>query len=120
MENYEWMEKNGKKILYMRVASKNIEELNTKIEEFREVITRQPEHSLLTISDVTNGHFDKSMKGQLQTFVAANEPYVKMSVIVGLQGLQKIVYDSVLRVTGRKNLVLKNSLEEALAFLSGQ
>lgn len=120
MANHEWIEKYGKKILLMRVASQDAEELTAKIEEFSRVIREQPEHSVLAISDVANGHFDKKMKSLLSDFVKANEPYIKMSVIVGIDGLQRVIYNGVLRATGRKNLVIKESQEEAIAYLTAQ
>ena len=120
MANYEWIQTDDTKILFMRVASEDAEELKAKIDEFISVIHDQPENSLLSISDVTGGHFDKKMKAMLKDFVKQNEPYIKMSVIIGLQGLQMVVYNAVLKATGRTNLVLKNSKEEAVAFLSGQ
>ena len=117
MADYEWLEKNGTKILFMHIASGNEDELREKLEQFSRVIRAQPAQSLLTISDVTNGHFDRAMKKLLQDFVQANTPYIKKSAIIGVGGLQKVVYNGVIRATGRKNLVVKKSLEDALAFL---
>lgn len=117
MAYHEWIEKEGRRILYLNIASRNRPELEERVNEFREVIDAQPEGSLLTITDVTGGHFDTSMKETLDNYIKANEPYIKHTVIVGLSGLQKVIYQEILRVTGRTNLNVKDTFEEAVEFL---
>lgn len=37
-----------------------------------------------------------------QDFVKGNKPYVKASAVVGLSGLQQIVYNGIMKITGRE------------------
>jgi hypothetical protein len=117
MAYHEWIEKEGHRILYLNIASRNLAELEERVNEFREVIDGQPEGSLLTITDVTGGHFDQSMKNALDNYIIANKPYIKQTVIVGLSGLQKVIYQGILRVTCRTNLIVKDTFDEAVEFL---
>ncbi len=118
MANYEWIEKNSKKILYMNIACKSLEELDGRIKEFRTIIDTQPKESLLTITDTQDGHFNKAMSNAINMFAEANKPYIKMTVIIGIEGLKKVIYDGVIRLTGRKNMIIKNTKEEAIEFLA--
>jgi hypothetical protein len=45
---------------------------------------------------------------------------MKMIVVIGVEGIQNIIFKCVLMFTSRKNLVLKNSKQEALDWLIGQ
>ncbi|NJO88127.1 MAG: hypothetical protein HC831_03540 [Chloroflexia bacterium] len=45
------MAQNGKKILYMNLASKTPDELKQKISEFKPIIAAQPKESILAITD---------------------------------------------------------------------
>ena len=42
---------------------------------------------------------------------------MKMTALVGVEGLQKVIYFAVLTFTKRTNIVLKNSRPEALDWL---
>jgi hypothetical protein len=43
-----------------------------------------------------------------------------MTAVIGVEGLKQIIFNSFLAFTKRKNLVLKNSEEEALEWLIKQ
>jgi hypothetical protein len=120
MASHEWIERGGKRILYLNIASKNIEELEGKLKEFRAVIDEQPLHSLLAITDTKNGHFDVDMIKIINSFVEDNTPFVQSSVVIGLDGLKRIMYEGMLRVTGRKNMTTKSTLDEAIDCLISQ
>ncbi len=117
MANYNWIEQNGKKILYMNLASKTTEELKMKISEFKPIIAAQPKESVLAITDIKDGFFSRDIVSAIKDFANANKPYIKMSVIIGLSGLQRVIYNSILRLTGRKNMVTKSSYNEAIEYL---
>jgi hypothetical protein len=75
-----------------------------RLSEYRTIIDKQPKESLLTITDATNSHFNHSMSKALTMFAEANTPYIKMTVMIGINGLKKIIYDGAFRITERKNI----------------
>lgn len=48
-----------------------------------------------------------------------NKPYVQNGAALGVQGLQKVVFDSVMKISGR-NLPIFKSKEEGLDWLVAQ
>jgi hypothetical protein len=56
----------------------------------------------------------------VKEFTKHNEPYMKITALIGVEGIKKVIYDAVLLFTKRKNLILKNSKEEALDWLAEQ
>jgi hypothetical protein len=103
----------------MKIASQTTEELKERIESIKPVIVKEPPSSILCIADVKEGKFNTEMTQLLKDFTKHNEPYIKMTTLVGVEGLKKVIYNGVLLFTKRKNLVLKDTKEEALDYLAG-
>lgn len=55
----------------------------------------------------------------LKEFTTHNQPFVKAAAIVGVTGLQKIAYDTVIRFT-KRNIPILPSVEEAMDWLVEQ
>src|SRR5208283_4423327 len=117
----EWITYKNKRILHMDIAtpSQNTQELKDIITRLIPIIEKEPPNSILALANTTGGRFNKEMSDMLKEFTAHNKPYMKMTAIVGVEGLQRAIYTAVLMFTKRKNLVLKKSREEALDFLAG-
>jgi hypothetical protein len=52
----------------------------------------------------------------LKSRVAANAPYVRRAAVIGITGLQRLIYEAVQKFSQR-NIPLFDSREEALAWL---
>jgi len=120
MANYEWIPHGGKMILYMNASCATLAELNDKIKEFKSVIVKQPPVSILAITDLKGTKMTNEMVAAMTEFANHNKPYMKMAVIIGLEGLKEFVFTSVIRITGRKNVVARKSMLEALEFLASE
>ena len=120
MKSCEWIAHKGKRILYMKIASLTTEELKERIESIKPVVIKEPPHSILCIADVIDGKFNPEMTQMLKEFTKHNEPYIKMTALIGVDGLKKVIYSGVLLFTGRKNLILKNTRKEAMEWLAEQ
>jgi len=120
MKSYDWIEYKGKNILYMKIASQTTEELNERLENIKPVVEKEPPNSILCIADVIDGKFNPEMTQMLKEFTKHNEPYIKMTALIGVEGLKKVIYSGVLLFTGRKNLILKDSKQEAMDWLAEQ
>jgi hypothetical protein len=55
----------------------------------------------------------------LKEFTRHNKPYVIAAAVVGITGLKQIIYNAVLKFSGR-NLVAFDSVDRAKDWLAGQ
>jgi len=108
----------GVRILYEDFASVSTDEEGLALlKKGREIIDQQPEKSVLALFNIKNTNFTPTRTKALKEYAKANTPYVKMAVVCGVDGLKEIVYRSIIAFTGRKNLVICKTLEEAKDFL---
>lgn len=110
----------GVKILYENFANSKPEEILPTIEKAKGVIASQPLNSVLALVNVKDAKFDMSVTNALKDFVKENKPYIKFAAVYGVEGLKEIIFRSVLTFSGRKNLAIFNTLEEAKDYLVRQ
>lgn len=120
MATCEWLEHKGKKIFYMNIAVQTAEELKERIETMKKVIEKEPPKSMLCIADVTNGAFSPEITKIIKDFAKHNEPYIKATACLGMEGLKEVIFTNVTVLTKRNNLVMKKSKQEALDWLVEQ
>jgi hypothetical protein len=93
MARTKWVDHRGKKIFFVDFAKTDAAGVKEAIEEAKPVISRQAERSL---------------------------PYMNVTAIIGIAGITKVVLNTAIAFTKRDNLIVKNSLEEALDFLAAK
>jgi len=126
MASFQWMTHQGKRILYMDVISlkptypEKLDEFLTVVKQIEQEIEKEPPRSILSICSVEGGVSTPEITQRLKEFTKHNEPYMKMTAVLGVHGIQKVIYQGLLLFTGRKNLVLKNSKQDALDWLAEQ
>ena len=76
-------------------------------------------NSLVTLTNVTGLRFSMELINIIKDFSTHNQPFVKAAAIVGISGIQKIAYDSVIKIT-KRNIPLFPSVEEAMDWLFEQ
>jgi hypothetical protein len=116
----EWIDYKGKRILFMDIGVTEKDVLKERIATIEPVVEKEPLNSILCICSVIGGKSSPEMTQMLKDFTKHNRPYMKMTAVIGVEGIQKIIYQGVLMFTGRKNLVLKNTRPEALEWLAEQ
>ena len=84
----------------------------------RTFVAGQPQNSLYTISDITDSRYDREVTTALQELAKHNKPYVIAGAAVGVSGLQKVVFRSILAVSGRRNIKLFDDRNLALEWLA--
>ena len=109
----------GKSILFMDYKGIETTEVDGLLAESRPIIDAAPPKSLLLLSDFTDANYDTAITGKVRKFAETNTPYVKASALVGITGIKKIIYNGVVRFTGRKMQICEN-LEEAKKWLVAQ
>lgn len=118
MAMVKYVDHKGKKILLMDYSSSTIEQTLKAIAETKKLVALEdPDAHLLGIVDVSTSTFDTTVTDALKDLATHNKPYMKASAIIGVTGVKKVIFQAVLAFTGRKNLVLKNTVEEAKDWL---
>jgi hypothetical protein len=68
---------------------------------------------------VTDTRYNRDVIHALKEFANGNKPFVRAGAVIGIDGLKKIVYDAVMKFTGR-NLPAFDDVEEAKDWLVEQ
>jgi hypothetical protein len=115
-----FIEYKGKEILHMDFSDSKKDHVLEAIRKGRDIIDKQPPNSVLGLVDVSLSNFDKDLAAALKEFSLKNKSFIKMSAIVGVTGIKSVIYRAVLSFTGRKNLILKDNIEDAKDWLIEQ
>ncbi len=119
MPSYKWIVHKSKKILYADIASQKTEDLLDIIARLKAEIEKEPPGSVLAVCQVKGGRQNSEMNQALKDFTKEIDSQVKMIAIVGLEGLQTIVFNGLLMFTRSKKVTSKSSEQEAFDFLAG-
>ena len=109
---------NRKTIFHMDFSNlNNVPEIKSLINESVRYIRSQPFGSVLTLTSIQGMHFNNEIKDLFSDFIKGNKPYVKAGAVLGVSGLQQIIYNSLMKITGRDIKAFSNS-EEAKNWLA--
>jgi len=89
------------------------------VAQSKAIMVEQPAASVLTLTYVANSRFNKEIVDALTDLVKHNKRYVKAGAIVGLSGLQKVIYVTLTQLSGRR-LPTFATVEEAKDWLVSQ
>ena len=121
MERTRFIDHGGRQILFMDFSGviSNAEALRI-IEEARQFVAAQPRTPrLLTLVNVSGSHFDGNIVDALKALAKHNGPWVLAGAVVGMSGLQRVVYRIINSFSGRR-LAAFDEVEEAKAWLVRQ
>jgi len=92
----------GKKIFYMDFTNlKSVDEIQDVMNEAKSYIFKQPPSSILALTNIEGMHFNNHIRDVFSEFVKLNKPYIKHSAVVGVEGLKQILYNGIMKLTGR-------------------
>ena len=97
----------------------NIHEIDGVINDSITHIRNKPRSSLYCLTDITYMRFSNDIKRLFQDFTEGNKPYIKASALVGLSGLQQIIYNGLMKLTGCE-ISSFTTLEEAKDWLAAK
>jgi hypothetical protein len=109
----------GKPIVFQDFSQvTTVEEGLRAIEDARAFVERQP-GAVLVLTDVTGSTFDQRVVDAMRDLAQHHKPFVVASAIVGLSPIQRVVYATIVKITGR---VIRpfTALEEAKDWLVEQ
>jgi len=106
----------GMRVLFINYSHCDVAMLKAVAEEGHRVIASEEPNSVLTLNDVTGTTFDKESVAVLQAKVAANAPYVRRAAVIGINGLQRLIYEGV-QAFSRRRIPHFDTRQEALSWL---
>ena len=110
----------GKNIFYMDFSGlKSEEEIKSVIEQSIRHIRSQPPKTSICLANILEMHFNNNIKDIFMDFVKGNKPYMKASAIVGVTGLKQILFNGIMKMTGR-DVKSFNELNQAKEWLASQ
>ncbi|MEW6701179.1 MAG: hypothetical protein AB1298_00525 [Bacteroidota bacterium] len=117
MEKISFIDHKGKKILlYDFSYTKKSDDVIVLIKQAGTIAKKQPPRSILVLTDVTEAHYSVETTQALKELAKENTPYVKASAVTGVTGIKKVIFDAILKFSGR-DIKLFNSREEAFDWL---
>jgi len=102
MAGVKFIEHVGKKILSIDFAHAELEEIVAVIKEAKFLISKEPLKSVLTITNVQGIRIGFGTVRVLKDLAVSNKPFVKAGAVIGLNNLQKIELDVIMKFSGRK------------------
>jgi len=113
--------RDGKNFMYLDLSEfKTNDEYTAFTEAAKECITKYAEHSVLTITNVKDVWFDTETKIIVSKWMKYNEPYVKCGVVIGFDGIKRMLVNAIFKLSGRKNMTFVSDKEHAIEWLLKQ
>ena len=110
----------GIKIFYIDFSRlKTFDEIKAVSVEAQKYIHAQPPLSVYTLANVEDAHFNSEIRDMFTSYVNSNKPFVKASAVIGVTGLRMILYNTVMKLTGREIRSFSN-INQAKEWLVGQ
>ena len=115
-----FIEHKGKRILLHDLTNiQDPREALPLVAQSKTIVAQQAPASLLTVTCVSGSRFDREIIEALKDLVVHNKPFVKYGAIVGLSGLQRVIYVTLTQLTGRR-LPTFDTLDQAKDWLVTQ
>lgn len=95
----------------------DVEGIINALREGSRIVASKPKKSVYIITNVTNLKFNSNVVTAFKEYASANTEYVKESVVVGLDGLQLVIFSTIKALTGR-DYHLSATMEEAQAYMA--
>jgi hypothetical protein len=103
----------GLEVLHLDFSHCTLAQAPALLTECAALVRSRPLGSALTLSDFTGAHFDSQVTAALRDYAKANKPFVKFAAVVGVTGLKKAIFRAVLLFSGRTDLFLCATVDEA-------
>jgi len=120
MGRVNFIEHKGKRILHVDLSG--LKEPKDKIDvlnEARRIIDAQAPKSVLLLTNCIETHYESEGAEAIKQYSKANTPYIKASAVTGVVGIKKLLFNAIIKLTGR-NIVAVDTVEQALDWLAGQ
>jgi len=110
MEKVKFITHKNKNILFIDLSNCSEEHALQTIEKSRNIIKKQPEHSVLALTDIRNdGMFIPDLFQAMKGFTKHNKPYIKASAVIASGELLKLFVDTISKLSDRSFFVFKDA-----------
>jgi len=121
MNRIEEFNQEGKNIMYIDFSGiKTQAEACAAIESIEPAVAKYSPNSLYTITNIESIRITSGTMKLLEEYLRHNKPYVICGVIIGLDGVKKMLATTLMKLSGRNNLFFAFSREKALELLLRQ
>ena len=121
MGRIEEFTRDGKDFIYFDLSGfQTNDEFENLIEESKVRVASYAESSLHTITNIEKVRFDTKTKEIVAGWMTHNKPYVKYGVVIGMDGIKKIMVNAIFALSGRKNMTSAFTKEQAIQWLLEQ
>ena len=111
----------GRTIVYIDFSGfKSNDEFLSLVEAGKPIISKYAENSIYTITDFADVKYDTATKKIVVDWMMHNKPYVRYAVVIGLDGIKRIMFKNIFALSGRKNIGVSASKEAAIQWLLEQ
>jgi hypothetical protein len=118
---YEEFSVEGKSIIYIDFSqAKSDEEYSIAFEKINKAIANYPESSVYTITNMAGTRIDTLSKDNFIEYAKHNKPYVRKGVLIGLDGVTKMIVGSIIKGAGRDDFHVAFTKEKAIEWILQQ
>ncbi len=120
MDKVRFLQHKGKEILLVDLSgSKGPETSIPILKAARPIIDAQAPKSVRLLTNCIDTHYDAESAEEIKAWSKANTPYIKASAVTGVVGIKKILFQAIIKLTGR-NIKACDTVEQALDWLAEQ
>jgi len=115
----QWIEHNGKKILYQDFSKLfyNSTAVKTELAEVQEIVKAQPKDSVLILTDMRDTNIGSDLLPAMNDASAATKAYVRKTAVLGVTGVKRTLADLLTSLTGQP-LKYFDNMEDAKHWLT--
>lgn len=117
MAEFKTISYRDKNILHVDLVNGTVDDLKRIITELTPIVRTSPLKSVMMFMNIKGMDLDMSAADMTKKFASGNVPFMKKSAIVGAEGFKMVIFNSVLILTGRKNIKCFDNEEVAKNWL---
>ena len=108
----------GKNFIYIDLSGlKSNREFTEFMGMMQPVLVKYPIQSLYTITNIENVRIDTESKGLIAEYIRLNRPYVKHAAVIGIDGIKKLMINTVTQFSAEYSILYAFSKEQATQLL---
>lgn len=102
MKDIEFIRYKDITIVYTNLEGLSSSEAKDVVCQAKDVIQSSPLKSVYSLVNMTNMNFNSDLKKEIRDAGKLNAPFVKVTALVGLNPILKLIAKTVIKLTGRK------------------
>lgn len=107
----------GKKIILIDLNGVQPDGIKSRVDFAKRIIFISEQNSVLLLTDFRDMKYDRERTDYAIQVSKDIKPFIKKSALLGVDGMKKIVFNSMLFITKRKNMRPFSDAQEALEWL---